>query len=343
MTIYFAGTENDAVSGGTVNTSTTYFNTNYSVSALMATRYNAVGNSLSTAIGGNDPTGWWFQAHFAWGSWEYNPPAAVGWSGMIVKDANGYIAAQITGTNTGGRYDYMQGTNYRLQVYNAAGGTSYLDLGPNLLNPGKYVYSLHCYTNENSYAVAEFYINNVLKGQVSIAAASANRGAYTVECRGGWYYGTNASNTYYDWPAGISEMILASESTLDMRVKTYRPTADGTHTTWDGNYDNVNNNDVGIDAVSTQLSNAAETFLHGATLDEGTAIRALVVGAAASENPTGAKAVLNINGNLYQQDFEKSLTQGAASNIAIYEDNPATGLSFTAADFNSLEFGVQHS
>lgn len=339
MTIYFTGTERDVITGGTsVTTNSQNFDPAYSLSAIKVSHLTSAGISLPIEFGANSINGWWLQVVYGWDTMPYS--GTILWNGIIIKNANLNTIARISGTaNETGSYSQSA----RLRVYGADGTSNYIDIS-GVFAAQKFVYTLHCYTNLDGKATIDFYVNNLLKGTVSIANISPNRNFHTVECYAGQVYSGNPGTSIGNWGAGISEFIIADESTIGMRVKTYRPTADGTHTTWAGNYDNVNNNDIGIDAISTQLSNAAETFLHGATLNEGTAIRALAVGAAiASANPTGAKAILNIDGNLYQQDFEKSLTQGAASNIAIYEDNPATGLSFTAADFNSLEFGVQHS
>lgn len=315
MTIYFAGTEHDAVEGGSgISTNTNYFDSNYSRLAIVNPYLVSCGQTLSTEFGAN--TSFWVGFSIYQVSTN-NPSKQL----LSIYDSNGNKSVEVY---PGGGY-----MGLILRVYNNI--DSYADAPYfNHINNLLHRYDLNVYT-DNGICYSKLYRNNIQIAQTSLNGN--NRGIKTLEIYNG------IQNTSY-----ISEIIIADESTLGMRVKTYWPTADGTHTTWEGNFDNVNNNDVGIEAISTQLPNAVETFLHGRTLSEGTTIRAITIGAAiASANPTDASAVLNIGGTLYQKAFEKPLTQGAAPNIAIYETNPATGVSFTAADFNSLEFGVQHA
>ena len=310
MTIYFAGTERDAVEGGIgVSTTSTYRDPNYSQLSVQVSPSVSCGYTFPTEIevGGN-----------IWIAWTIYTVASTFASEMaiIYDDLNNRVAAVSA-----------YSSSIRLIIYNNAGASAYVDTsrGTNVLLR----YDLNIYTSGGT-CYAALYRNNLLIAETEIAGAT--RGTKTVNLFSG-------SQGY----GYVSEIIIADEPTLGMRVKTYRPTADGTHTTWDGNYDNVNNDDVGIDAISTQLTNAAETFLHGATLNEGTAIRALVVGAAAaSEDPAGAHGVIYSGGTLHPEAFVKPLGLGAPPNVAIFETNPATGLAWTPVEFNALEFGVQH-
>lgn len=320
MTIYFAGTERDAVEGGTgVTTTNTYYDPNYSNLAVVVSGTVTGGYTLPTEIGSNG--GFWV----AFTHYSYATGTTWGDHLLTLLDQSNNICAQI----------YRSNDDYMLRVYNSSNSYAnslLFEWAPNQLVR----YDINVYT-ENNVCYAKCYRNNLLMAGAQLAGVNRGLKAFQVfKGAGNGSFGTTAGY--------VSEIIIADEPTLGMRVKTYRPTADGTHTTWEGTFDNVNNDDTSIDAISTQLPNAAETFLHGQTLNEGTAIRAIAIGAAiASNNPADASAVLNIGGTLYQKTFEKPLTQGAAPNIAIYETNPATGVSFTAADFNSLEFGVQHS
>lgn len=315
MTIYFAGTERDAVEGGIgTTTDSTYYDATYSKLAVTVSSTLSCGFSLNSEIetGGNFWIGF---CHFA--------PNTLGNSSNFILLNNTANQPVMSITGTGGN-----GTQ-RLTLYNDTGNSNSLDFAWSKNSLIRW--DVNVYT-ENGTCYAKIYRNNLLFINQSLAGTTRGLKTLSLYSSGSEIYGY------------VSEIIIADESTLGMRVKTYRPIADGFHKTWAGNYDNVNNNDVSIDAISTSLSNAAETFLHGATLNEGTAIRALAVGAAiASSNPTAAKAILNIDGTLYQKNFVKPLAQGAPPNVAIYEVNPATGLSFTPTNFNNLEFGVQHS
>lgn len=316
MTIYFAGTERDAVEGGyAITTDSIYFDSAYSNLAVWASNWVSCGYRLAAEVGAG--SGYWLaftaRSFFTTSWYVYGP-----W--LQVYDADNAQSCRID-TNLPTFLSY---------VLNQA-GDSYA--GPQATNAVDVVlrYDVHCYTDGGNVKL-DVYRNNLLISSAS--GAGANRGLQSFAFFGGTENGGTA----------ISEIIVADEPTLGMRVKTYRPTADGTHTTWAGNYDNINNDDVGIDAISTQLPNAAETFLHGATLNEGTAIRALCVGAAAaSEDPTGAHGIIYSGGTLHHQAFVKPLAQGAPPNVAIWETNPATGLAWTPAEFNALEFGVQHA
>lgn len=313
MTIYFAGTEQDAVEGGiTISTNSAYFYPLYSNLAVQVSNVVSCGHTLPVEIaaGGTLWVGW--SLYSIQGTF----PAAM----VAIYNGNSQPAVVVNSPVTAGEM--------RMTLYNTAGGSSYSTL------PWVHTLLHHMdleITTISGQVYARLYRNNLLISETTLAGTGRAMKVVNLS--------SAISNVGY-----VSEIIIADEPTLGMRVKTYRPTADGTHTLWAGNFDNVNNDEVGLEAISTQLPNSAETFLHGQPLTEGTTIRALVVGSSiASANPTGASAVLNIGGTLYQKSFEKTLTQGAAPNLAIYETNPATGISFTAADFNSLEFGVQHS
>ena len=314
MTIYFAGTERDAVEGGiTVSTTSTYHDPNYSQLSVQVSNSVSCGQTLASEIeaGGN--------IWLAWSLYTSSSSNTRSQMCLIYNDSNQLVAGISNGANT---------SLHRLFVYNNAGASAYSDFAWSVNNVLRW--DLNIYTS-GGVCYADLYRNNILVAQASLSGTT--RATRILEI----YSGSTATGY-------VSEIIIADEPTLGMRVKTYRPTADGTHTTWAGNYDNVNNDDVGIDAISTQLANAAETFLHGANLNEGTAIRALCVGAAAaSEDPAGAHGVIYAGGTMHQQAFVKPLSQGAPPNVAIWETNPATGLAWTPAEFNALEFGVQHT
>lgn len=313
MTIYFAGTERDAVEGGiTISTNSAYFNPLYSNLAVQVSNTVSCGYTLEQEIGvgGTISVGWTLYSVYS-----NSPPNNM----IFLYDSNLQLAAKI---------DSRALNVLNITVYNTSGTSAFMDI-PWIYN------TLHRMdleiTNIGGRVYAKAYRNNLQIGEASVAGTG--RGVKVINILSG------ITNFGY-----VSEVIIADEPTLGMRVKTYRPTADGTHTTWDGNFENVNNNDVGIDAISTQLPNAAETFLHGATLNEGTAIRALCVGAAAaSEDPAGCHGVIYSGGTLHPQAFVKPLALGTPPNVAIFETNPATGLSWTPTEFNALEFGVQHA
>lgn len=333
MTIHWAGTEMDVIGGfHATTTNSAYFDINYSVSALLGADGLGPTVSFDSPIGAG--TLWSAQAlvHIPYiVKYGYN---SYRWSGIKVYDESGGLLGGVYSTNN------MYSTLYLVIYIKTASSSATVDIGFVAIENTKTVMTLIGY-QEDENAVLEFYINNGLKGRVRCAGTLIGMKSVS------FYGGDSRLNLYNEltkWYSGISEIVVADESTLGMRVKTYRPIADGFHQTWDGNYDNVNNLTVGIDAISTQLANAAETFLHGASLNEGTAIRALCVGAAAaSEDPAGARGVIYSDGTLHQQAFVKPLSQGAPPNVAILETNPATGLAWTPAEFNALEFGVQHT
>lgn len=312
MTIYFAGTERDAVNGGErVTTDAAWYDPLYSRSALVATPATPAGFTLPNAISTTDLWVGYTQSTYA-------PPGHAVWGlALILKDASNLTVLSVSVSNFAAT----------ATLYNTAGATANTATWQWGSGQVKVRYDFHVY-DEGGNAKCECYANNLLVASTSLAGS--HRALKVVEITG------PANNGL----ACASELIIADESTIGMRVKTFRPAGQGTQTLWDGDYTDVDDPDIGLTSITTQLPGAAETFTHGYTMTAGTAIRALIVGAAAGSGAAdGIHALLGGQ----EKSFVLPLTPGAAQNLAIYEVNPATGNPYTAAEFNALEFGVRNT
>lgn len=323
MAIKLAGTERDAIMGGLSVTETAgYFSSLYSRSALVVAPTVSAGAHVPSEFGANSENGWWLGfTYYVWIP-TYRSGGHVPF--LNIHDAAGNLAARIT-------HDPAAETCYAY-VYSSSPNTNYASTTFQLSKSALVRYDLHGYTS-GGLAKLDVYRNNLLVATAS--GAGINRGYKSADIYGGFYY-----NAYNDSRGFVSEVIVADEQTIGMRVKTFPPVGNGSQTLWEGDYDNVNDPDIGLTSIITNIPGAAETFTHGYTMTAGTAIRALVVGAAAaSSDADGIHALLGGE----EASFVFPLTAGAAPNAAIYEVNPATGNPYTAAEFNALEFGVRNT
>jgi hypothetical protein len=144
----------------------------------------------------------------------------------------------------------------------------------------------------------------------------------------------------------VSQVVVASEPTIDMRVGTIVMTGQGaTHTFDTGGFANI---DEGVysDADFIQSGTAAQIELFTGTpvpSFTGYTIRALALTARANYSgsaPTKFRFVLRSAGTNYTS-ADQTLTFGNGAFCKVWETNPATSAAFNSSEISALQYGVE--
>jgi hypothetical protein len=183
---------------------------------------------------------------------------------------------------------------------------------------------------------AEFYVNGALVSSVSRAANSSSQWV-SASIRNGLGRRSSGSNPIY-----VSEIILATSSTIGKRVATLRPSSAGHYAEWSGSPGSVNDFDTttGITASSTGLR---QTRVHTAA-PAGTVEAVMPVARMTPIHPARASRLMRIGGTDYLSD--NPITPGGSngpSNVwrEFVTTNPATGQAWTTADLAALDAGFR--
>jgi len=144
-----------------------------------------------------------------------------------------------------------------------------------------------------------------------------------------------------------SQFILATVSTIGMRVGTIYMSGQGaTHTFDTGGYANVDElaySDADFDQSGT--AGQVELFTGTSVFNmTGYTPRAIALTARAKTDgtaPTKFRFQLRCGGVTYDNGADLSLDFGYGNFCAVWETNPATGLPFTSTDIAGLQFGLK--
>jgi hypothetical protein len=198
-------------------------------------------------------------------------------------------------------------------------------------------YSLDFRANRSgSNMTAEFYVNGGLVSSVSRAANSSSQWV-SASIRNGLGRRASGSNPIY-----VSEIILATSSTIGKRVATLRPSSAGHYAEWTGSPGSVNDFDTttGITASSTGLR---QTRVHTAA-PAGTVEAVMPVARMTPVHPARASSLVRIGGTDYLS--ASPIAPGGPngpSNVwrELLTTNPATGQAWTTADLAALDAGFR--
>jgi hypothetical protein len=162
---------------------------------------------------------------------------------------------------------------------------------------------------------------------------------------------SSSPNTSSAQDTRISQVCVADEATVNWKVATLFPNADGTYSDWTGNYSNIDEFDYNPDtndALKVTDANRKSTFDLSdvdASLSSYT-VKDVWVGAHIQNNAastvTDMQFVLRTNGS----DFNSS-NVGITKDGQVYRKgynwavNPDTGQPWTIAELNALEIGIQ--
>lgn len=146
---------------------------------------------------------------------------------------------------------------------------------------------------------------------------------------------------------GLSQVIVADESTIGMKLGTIVMTGQGTtHTFTTGGYANIDEA-VYSDVDYIQSDTAAQTELFTGTPIPnftGYKIRAVGVTARAKQSgtgPTKMRLCLRSAGTTYDNGSDITLDFGYGAFCAVWNTNPATSAAFLSTEIASLEYGVK--
>lgn len=153
--------------------------------------------------------------------------------------------------------------------------------------------------------------------------------------------------------SGFSQVIVATQSTIGMRLMTLAPTGNGTNTAWTGTF-----SDISSTVIETGSGGLANTYIYsGASGDKETYACtdmpaasksgfepiAVVVAARGRTHGTGPTALhLGVRTNS-TDDFASALALSAELQGAyrVLELNPVTGRQWTYTELDALEIGVK--
>lgn len=150
----------------------------------------------------------------------------------------------------------------------------------------------------------------------------------------------------------VSQVVIADETTIGMRVMTLYASGAGNDTAWTGAYTDIDelaysDADFINSSVADQVENFAGTLVSSI---EGLNIRAVCVTARAKRGATGPQNFqLNLrSGGANYFSGNKDIDTGYRGLIHVWETNPATGSAWTAAEIATgsstsanIQFGVK--
>jgi hypothetical protein len=187
----------------------------------------------------------------------------------------------------------------------------------------------------------EVYHNGVLKGTVTgdLVGTSGSTALSSFRLKS-----MHDSSPIYR--VGYSEVVVATGSTLGMRVKTLAPNAAGDLSAWTGTYQNVDevlatDTDVINSAVAAQEWSCNLTGLPAGS--SGQKVRAIKIACEAAKGDSGPSAIglgVRTGGSTaYQSDQACSLAY--TSHTALLETNPVTGQLWTTTELEALQIAFR--
>ena len=321
MAIIIAGNEGDIITPGIgFTTNASYFDSNYSRVAceLSYNLYSDIALSGEN-IGAADSQGFWLGFTY----------------GGTTADTENYLVQVYDNTGTACyRARGTGGTAVKTSIFSDSG--SLVDKATGIVFSGSLKrYDIHVYTDSGS-TYGEIYINGALEDVIS--CSGSNRGLNKVR-----FWSITGNGIYNNYRAYVSEVIIATEPTLGMRVKTLSLTADGSHTDFTGSYTDVD--EITLDGVKmiTNTGGHIQTFAHSGGLASDAKYKALVMSmnVAQGEN-VPMDGVVRIGGVDYFASFAyPAAFIGSEARAVVFEANPATETAWTGSAINSTEIGLR--
>lgn len=312
MTIYAVGGESE-IFGSPIWLN--HHDVNYSRVSARPNNSSYVSFGIRTPFGGDSDTGWWIHFRVSIGGW------------TSYADGNLLYVHNSAGTQIF-RIDVLD-KKIRGIYHTSTGGTSSIDLLQ--VAPSTVVVDLHCYRS-GSEAKADLYFDEALI--TSLSSPGTNYELATIRF-------SQISTTNSDGMTNFSEFIAADEDTRGMRVKTVVPTGDDATHNWNGSYTAIDEYDDTADGISSGTSGETALFAHANDLAMNNVHSFTIASRVAASASNGAQGLVRLNGTNYETPFLYPLTAGEQTNFAVFTTNPATGLPFTAAELNSMAFGIK--
>lgn len=142
----------------------------------------------------------------------------------------------------------------------------------------------------------------------------------------------------------VSQVVVANESTIGMRVFTVPVSGAGASSDWTGSFANIDEVAYSdADFINSATANQVSTFAVSAPTLTGYSVRAVAVTARAkrgSSGPANLQLALRSSGTTY---FSSSIAQGLGygANVNVWETDPATGAAWINTAVSSVQPGVK--
>lgn len=246
-------------------------------------------------------------------------------TGLQVLDASGnaVIRMQTQEDSDGWRFEYWNGSAWVLigsELYIETSAVQTIDI--------------HAKVNSATGSIAVYF-----EGTKRAEVASADLSGITNIAQLAFYGRAGAYTERF-----ISQVIVATETTIGWRLTTVAPTATGASSAWTGTVAEVDEAIVSdADFINTSSNDQDELFAHGTAIPAGYAVRGVVVTARAkkgSSGPSNLQLALRSSGTTYYS-ASKALDFGYGAYVSVWETDPATGAAFTASAVTSAQFGVR--
>lgn len=147
-----------------------------------------------------------------------------------------------------------------------------------------------------------------------------------------------------DFRAWVSQVIMADESTIGMRLRTVPATGAGADTAWTGTYTEIDEAVYSdADFVNSPTADQVELFAQSTTVPTGYVVQAVVVTARAkkgSSGPANLQLAVRSNGTNYFSSSQ-ALDEGYGAHFNVWETDPATSADWTTSAANAIQFGVK--
>lgn len=185
------------------------------------------------------------------------------------------------------------------------------------------------------------YVNGALSHSITVGNTTANKKKIDKLIM----LWTNLFDTFTA-PFAISEIIVTeNEATLNWRLATLEPTAQGDFTQWIGDYTALDYKRDGtyMYAAETGIRESWDVSAYGGPTS-GVNVRGVymkyVAQAGADDGPQSVQPFVSIGGTPHDATAQ-ALTELPAQYMAEWVNNPNTGLPWVPADFSGWEFGLR--
>ncbi len=209
------------------------------------------------------------------------------------------------------------------------------NVGASVSYSGSTLQTIDLYINGNSATgTAKLYVAGTLRATASSVDLSAVTGITKVRS-----YCINNSTGFF-----LSQIVVANEPTIGMRLLTRYPNAAGATTDWTGGYTDVDEivyDDA--DFVNSSTDGQVELFTQTGPAITGYTVRAVAVYARAKKGasgPSNLQLALRSGGTTYFSG-SKALDVGYSAYGNIWETNPATAAAWVNTAIDALQPGVK--
>lgn len=223
---------------------------------------------------------------------------------------------------------------WALQLNNAGWATMGSTFEANVLS--RQTIDIHLTVNSAT-GVADLYLSGTKR--ISNASVDLSTVSNIAQCRG---YGKTVTISATQ---AFSQIIVATTSTIGMRLMTFYASGTGASDTWTGTYTSIDEA-VYSDADFIWSASANEVELFAGTLVgslTGYSVAAVGVSARAKTDgtgPTNIQLAVRTGATNYFSSSQ-ALDAGYGAFLNIWEDNPNTTIDWTVADISTLQFGVK--